>query len=541
MPQFKFKNQDLGLAALLAGLTMVLLVATAPAVGLTWDEPSQIGASESYMHWVGLALRHPTQALGSEAISTYWTPNREHPPLDKLWSGLVWEAARHFFDDLTAHRLGNMMLAGWLVGLVFLLVAENYGRAAGLFGAAALLAMPRFFFHAHLDVLDVPVAFAIFAVTYLFWRVVDRPEWWWALVLGVAWGLAEAVKLNATFLPVALGAWLVIFRRKWITLPRVAAIGVAAPLTFLLAWPWLYHGTFSRIIGYIKFHVNHNPIGAWYFGHYDLPPPWHYALVMTWAVTPLTLLLLIFAGVARAGRGRQDGGLGWLLAISALVPMLPFIVGHSIVYDGERLFLAAFPFLAALAGVGFGWLTGRVRELAERWKRPALAGLITLACAGVLLAPPVMATVSLYPHLLSYYSAGVGGLPGATKLGLETTYWAETYAEAIPFLSAHAKKGDRIWVEPFSYDIFIYYQMHGRLNPGLVILNDAPAKSLLGPDAPQPVLGTFRTADWFVVESREAQYGEFPEEVALRDFLSVRKPANELSYQGVPLLRVYQK
>jgi 4-amino-4-deoxy-L-arabinose transferase-like glycosyltransferase len=541
MPKSDFKINHGRMAALLAGLTIILLVATAPAVGLTWDEPSYMGSAESYAHWVGVLVRHPTQAFSAQTIDAYWTSGREHPPLDKLWSGLVWEAARHFFDDLTAHRLGNMILAGWLAGLVYLIVAETYGRTAGLFGAAALLAMPRVFFYAHLAALDLPVAVAIFAVTYLFWRVVDRPEWWWAVVLGVAWGLAEAFKLNATFLPAALGAWLVIFRRKWITLPKLALIGVSAPLTFLLVWPWLYHGTFSRILGYIKFHVNHNPIGAWYFGQYDLPPPWHYALVMTWAVMPLTLILLAFAGMARAGRGQRDGGLGWLLLISALVPMLPFIIGHSIVYDGERLFLPAFPFLAALAGLGFGWLADGVRGLAERWRRPTWAGAMAVGCAAVLLAPPAMATVSLYPHLLSYYSEGVGGLPGAVKMGLDATYWVETYAEAIPFLNAHAKRGDRIWVEPFSYDIFIYYQMHGRLNAGLVILNDAPSKSLLGPDAPQPVMGTFRTADWYVVENRRAQYGEFPEEVALRDFLATRKPVNELSYQGVPLLRVYQK
>jgi len=40
----------------------------------------------------------------------------------------------------------------------------------------------------------------------------------------------------------------------------------------------------------------------------------------------------------------------------------------------------------------------------------------------VLFAPHLTITAHMYPHLLSYYSEAVGGLRGATRLGLETTY-----------------------------------------------------------------------------------------------------------------------
>ena len=70
-----------------------------------------------------------------------------HPPLDKVWSGLAWSAARFALDDLTAHRLGNILLGGALVGMLYHMVATSAGPVAGLAAAAALLTMPRFFFH----------------------------------------------------------------------------------------------------------------------------------------------------------------------------------------------------------------------------------------------------------------------------------------------------------------------------------------------------------------------------------------------------------
>ena len=186
------------------------------------------------------------------------------------------------------------------------LAAEKMGKAAGLFSAAALMSMPRFFFHSHLAALDVPVAAAVFFVTFLFWRTVDRKEWWWGLVLGLAWGLAEAVKLNATFIPIGLFIWFLLFRRKWYVIYRFLLMGFTAVVTFFLVWPWLYHQTWARVMEYVNFELHSSEHGQWYLGNYYLIPPWHFTFVMLWAVVPLTLMLLAFIGMARARRGKQD-------------------------------------------------------------------------------------------------------------------------------------------------------------------------------------------------------------------------------------------
>ena len=168
------KSDDRVIAALLALFTVVLLLATSGAIGVTSDEPVSMEAAESYVGWLLELATQPGSALTAEKINYYWGFNSEHPPADKLWTGLVWAASRGFLDDLTAHRLGNNLLSGVLVALLYLMVAGAYGRMAGLAAAAALVTMPRFFFHSHVAALDVPAALAIFATCYTFYATRDR-------------------------------------------------------------------------------------------------------------------------------------------------------------------------------------------------------------------------------------------------------------------------------------------------------------------------------------------------------------------------------
>jgi 4-amino-4-deoxy-L-arabinose transferase-like glycosyltransferase len=524
-------------------LTAILLTATTPGIGLTWDEPYYIATSVTYLGWFKLLVKNPLGAFTSEAINQYWSITNQHPVLDRIWSGMIWSLSRHVLDDLTAHRLGNILLAAVLIGLLYLLVAQTYGKVAGLFSVAALMSMPRFFFHSHLAALDLPVAAAIFFVTFLFWRTVDRKEWWWGLVLGLAWGLAEAVKLNATFIPIGLLIWVLFFRRKWYLIFRFVLMGLVAVPTFFMVWPWLYHKTWARVIEYVNFNLHSSEHGQWYLGKYYAIPPWHFTLVMMWAVVPLTAILLALIGAVRAGKGRQDQGLGWLLIISVLVPLMPFVIAGFTAYDDDRLFIQVYPFLGALAGIGFGWFLASLRKWTQRINHPALLLTTSVISAAILLSTQVLTMTRLYPHLLSYYSEGLGGLPGATKLGLETTYWCETYAAAIPYINTHAQPGDKIWVEPDSYNVLLYYQLHGQLRQDVKVLNDVsqPA-SVFGPGSPQPIRGKYISANWYIFQYRQSQFGktgyDFPVLAYLKNFAP---PVFQISYQGVPLMGLYRR
>src|SRR5688500_2008165 len=269
--------QRWGISILIAIFVFVLLLATAPDIGLTWDEPAYIAAARSYSGWFKQVFTTPTEAFSEGAITNAWQVNKEHPPLDKIWSGAVWSVARNLTNDLTAHRMGNMILVAVMAGLLYVLIFDAYGQIAGVAAVAALFTMPRFFFHAHLSALDVPAAVSVFIVTFAFWKTIEYKKWTWGLLLGLLWGLALATKINAVFVPITLGLWLMIFRREFRLFLRLIIMGVTAIPVFVAVWPWLYQDTWQRLTEYIAFvTTDHWEIGQYYLGQFFMPPPWHF-------------------------------------------------------------------------------------------------------------------------------------------------------------------------------------------------------------------------------------------------------------------------
>ncbi|HMP40995.1 MAG TPA: glycosyltransferase family 39 protein [Roseiflexaceae bacterium] len=532
------------LVALLSGvLTLLLLLATAGPIGLTWDEPAYIAASELYIEWFDQLRHSPGYALSEAGIRTYWDINHEHPPLNKIWSGLIWMLSRGVLDDLTAHRLGNMLLVGLLAAMLCYSVGRSYGPWAGIAAVLALLSMPRFFFHAHLAALDVPGAVAFFGITALFWHTRERRHIAWDLLLALAWGAGLATKINAAFVLPTLGLWLLAAWR----LPRGVAFGrmlrrlllmtIGGPLVFVALWPWLYHDTVARIDGYIRFiTVDHWQIGQWYLGEFFMPPPWHFPFVMAVAVTPLLIFGLALVGLWRGLRSMQPGAPVVLWMCGAIMPLLALTTGRTMVYDNERLFMPFFPYLAALAGVGivavgqYGaqWLAARGAAVLARGALP----LLLLAA----LLPQSIAAVRLFPHTLSYYSAVVGGLPGAVRLGLETTYWCEVYAAALPLINAETPPGAVIWAEPWSHDVLLYYQLQGRLRPDLRVALTRGAGSILAFKGAAGLEADIGESDYVIVAQRETGLHVNPQITA---WAANRTPILVLERDGVRLMALY--
>ncbi len=530
------------LIPVLIGLvTFVVLLVTNPKIGLTWDEPAYIAAHEAYGDWFDKAFANPEIAF-DESVLGHWQVNHEHPPLGKLWSTLVWTVARNFTDDLTAHRVGNMLLAAIMAGVLFYWMKESYGYTAGFAAVAALFTMPRFFFHAHLAALDIPATFAVFITTFAFWQTRNKSKWTWGILLGVVWGLALATKINAIFLPFTLGLWWLIFSRKGKLALRLVLMGLIAIPVFFAVWPWLYHQTIGRLVEYIGFvTVNHHQIGQYYLGQFYMPPPWHFGFVILWAVLPLSLILLFVAGVIQNRSGKKDNGLGWLFFISALTPVVVIAVSRSLVYDNDRMYMAAYPFIAMLAGLGFAWLVSLLKKLSERWNRKAIFPAAVTVLALLAFLPQLITMARLYPHLLSYYGEGVGGLKGATKMGLETTYWCETYASALDSINAQAEPGDKIWADPWSHDVLIYYQTQGLLREDLVVTSPYPTQTLLYNGAPNPKSVPMVQSDWFIFEHRQTTLGVEGEDNNILKLLSKQQKVDEITFDGVPLMTLYKK
>lgn len=530
---------DRTIAAVLAGVTILLLVATAPQIGLTWDEPVYMVAQQSYVGWLHQLTEAPSFALSQASIDSWWEVNHEHPPLDKLWSGLIAEASRGFLAPLTAARLGNILLVGGLVATLYLLVAQSYGQVAGLLAVLALLSMPRFFFHAHLAALDVPGAIAFFGGIAAFWWTRNTTGLWRNLavgtLLGLVWGAGLATKINAAFALPVLALWVVLFSRRWMHILRLALMTLIGPLVFIALWPWLYHDTSERLVKYILFiTVDHWQIDQWYLGASYMPPPWHFPLAMLVMVLPTTLLLLAIAGLMRGYTDRRtDAPIGlWLLG--ALIPLLALMTGKSMVYDNERLFMPAFPFLAMLTGVGLDGLLVMIRQALA--KRPQLAQAAILAASLAAFAPQTVQSLTLYPHLLSYYSETIGGLPGAARLDMEHTYWCETYAASFEYVNMHARPGAIVWSEDWSHDTLIMSQQAGLLRADLRIARVEGSNSSIPRGNAQSVVADIWEADYVLVQFRQSGFTRTSDR-----FRSERIPALLIERQGVPLLELYER
>jgi 4-amino-4-deoxy-L-arabinose transferase-like glycosyltransferase len=523
---------DKFIAAGLAVFTILILVATAPQIGLTWDEPTYIVAAETYPAWYSELIRQPSYALSSEGVFRYWEPSHEHPPLSKVWSGFVWLVARRIFDDLTAHRLGNILIVSMLIALLYLLVAQYYGRTAGLIAALALLTMPRFFFHAHLAAIDVPVTAMIFAVMYTFWLGHDHPGIRWTLLLGFVWGLALATKIHALFIPtIVLPAWMLIFQRRRYLFIRLVLMGVIGVGFFILSWPWLYHDLLQRLIAYVGFMTTGRlPVDQYYFGQFYAPPPWHFPFIITIVVVPFSILLLSTIGATSMMRNREDRRLGGLLLLGIFGCLMIFTTGLGQVFDNERFMMPVFPYIAALAGIGFVRTIPVVERLLSnrriQLRRQQLVGMMV----AIMFVPHLLLACDLSPHLLSYYSELIGGAYGAKLLGFETTYWCETYSAVLSYLNTHALPNAVVWAQ--CEDVLIYYQLHGKLRPDLKIAggpNGVPAFPgvQLDPD-------TFDEANYVVVQNRQSGFYH-----ALRQWMNARKPVYELKYRRLRLIDVY--
>lgn len=442
----------LGLAAgAVAGLAVLLTLADP---GLTTDEPLDVRPGRTYVE----TLR--ARGFGffeRPVVDRVFRDNAEHPPLGRWLLGVASTLGQPFETVLMggpdpvglyvlSARLAPASAFAALVGLVVSATARRYGAAAGLAAGFSLAVMPRAFAHAHLGALDTFVS--------LFWTLAllaseraltcRRPVAAMAGA-GAVWALALLTKIHAWFLIPVVLVWAFVRLGPGRPARAVGAFAVWAATgigLFVLGWPWLWFDTGSRLRAYLGTGVERAVIRVQYFGtvYADRDVPWHYPWFYFAVTVPVGLHLLGLVGLARGWRERRADRFPLLLA----GPIAMFLVVFSTrlpVYDGERLFLVAFPLWSALIGRGFG--TVWERTSARRWLR---AGLVAV------LAGQAFGVVAIHPFGLSYYNALVGGLPGAETLGLELTYWGDTVDRVLlERLARDVPAGDAAALVPTLY------------------------------------------------------------------------------------------
>jgi len=506
--------------ALLAGLFLASFFAvllTTNSYGPTYDEPHYASAGLDYAKWWVRLGRGDFGALSPDVIEAVWRRNHEHPPLQKCASGISSIALGKLLPGVASIRLPSALWFALAVCAIYLFTRGTWGRRGALFSALAFATMPRIVAHAHFVALDMPVTAWFFITTALVRAGLRKKSWPLALSAGIAFGLALLSKMNAFFLPLLLLPWgLIWYRGRWPKL--VVPLLVIGPGVFLLGWPWLWVAPAAHFGEYLAFHFRHAAYNVWYLGKLHQYAPWHYPFVMTAVSTPAAVLALAIAGAARCWPRRNIDPDRALLLFGLLVTILPSAFPSSPKYNGVRLFLPAFPFLAALSGGGFAWLQLQLVRLlsAKKPVRGLLSALVGVALGTALLSPSARAVSTIHPYQLSYYNALAGGTEGATRRGFETIYWGQVFKEAPEFLDSIAEANPRVLIIPSGCIYLLTMQQDsGLLNPNVQFTGDQQQAGEVGYVMFQMMQSDFTDLCWNLVRSEPPAYAFAAEKTPL--------------------------
>jgi 4-amino-4-deoxy-L-arabinose transferase-like glycosyltransferase len=530
--------------------TFALMLATEPLMAIGWDEGYTLGREARLRDWFYL-LGNParlrahwkpavpdlvqrdrsfppaTQQLdtrskllfGRDALEWFWPFAREepngHPPFYALL-GLGGDFVAPSWRPLPRARLGPIALFSITAGVIFGFFFSRSGLAAAALAAGSWVFQPNLFGHGHYAAYDGVLASLWVLAVFIFARAVlpnngsasAWKRWGWTVFLGIILGCAAATKLTGWFVPLPFLAWAVLYRNA--NAFKTLAVALLIGLIVLLAMmpPW-WQAPLSGIARFLDSNLGRaktQPIEVQFLGTTYITPrqalPWYNTLLWTVAVTPVGFLVFGAIGFWTALRHWRSERLAALIAghwiFLMLLRALPGVPGH----DGVRLFLPAFGLLALLGGVGVDALV----ERGWRWIKPTVALALFEGAASVAIMMPVP---------LSYFSPLVGGLPGATALGMEPTYyWDALTSDARRFLAEQTPPGRTILfrTNPTSW---LYLRETGEL----------PSR-LVGIDPGLPL--------WIVLQNRPGAFDDDDRALAERG-----KPAYTVTKLGVPLVWIF--
>jgi hypothetical protein len=542
-----FADWPVGLAVATVSLTIMIL--TEPFLSIVWDEGYTLGREARVRAWFR-ALRDPvafaerwqppvedlvppnriptplrnqldTHAglLSPAVLHWFWPFAREepdgHPPVYAL-VGLVGDLVAPTWETLPRARLGPMLVFSLACGAVFSFFRSRWGPWSAFAAAGAWMFQPHLFALAHYATYDGLLTSLWTGCLLSFAKAVEREgnssslsrRWRWVAVFGVFAACAMGTKLTGWFLPLPLLAWGIFYRDRRGLVALIAGVLLALAILVVLIPPWWD----NPLLGLDRFlqsnlsRATTTPLKTLFLGEvYETPTgslPWFNTALWTLMVTPVGFLGLALVGVIGVlSRARSDS-LGMLFLVQWAFLMVLRALPHTPGHDGVRQFLPAFGMLALLAGLGAASLQRRLGT----WGK----SLILLAVVEGTLSVGLM-----MPVPLSYYSPLVGGLPGATRMGMEPTYyWDALQPEILGWLNSHTAPDQKVMFSRYPTSLLYLRQTH-QLRVGIL------------PHEP----GDWA---WYVLQNRPGAFGELG-----RGLIAHGHPAQVFSKWGVPLLWVF--
>lgn len=494
---FKIDTIKRNAFVLFIGLT-ILMLWTSCLMPLTWDEGNAIIRSEKIAKWVTFFLNCPpgiSSPFDYEVIQKYCeqtTQTEGHPAgyvlLIAAGNNIVRTAGLEcLLDEKTCYRFGPILLFCIALTAVFLRVGKTFGQTAGMLCLLCIIFMPRVFAHAHIAACDSPLMSCWLLACTLFDTALKNKRG--AILWGIVIGLGFSMKFPGWIIPIPFlifAALELIRRQPTDTIARAFAVGFpTAVFVFYLLNPNLWYEPIEGFLEFFRMNTHRTGnlnIASVFFGqlyYIGRPLPWYNTLVWAGITIPVALLFfllwLIISSVQNYRFSIQNKREHNQLLLLILLNALPLMIIRSIpgtpVHNGVRLFVAAFPFIGILAGLGaarlwsFPWLYQgkRIESLdtivinddikTEKLKTgPTVAPNQTrLRC---LLFQRLLVCVllcgagfNLYwyeSQWLSYYNICIGGLPGAVRSGMEATYyWDALDDKTMNWINDHCVRDEQ--------------------------------------------------------------------------------------------------
>jgi Dolichyl-phosphate-mannose-protein mannosyltransferase len=552
---------------------LILMIATEPNLAIVWDEGYTLGRVDRVRTWIrawqdpakfaetwtppprewemvpadsrSAPLLAPprrdevdsrTKLLAPSVVAWFWPFAREepngHPALYGI-AALVGDLVAPAWAPLPRARLGTMITFSLTAGSLYLFMSRRWGAWAGATAAGAWLLQPHLFSLGHYATYDALLSSLWVGSILAFARATEaaRPCWRWVVAFGVLAGAAASTKLTGWFLPLPFLAWALLYRdrRVWLTLSVGGLVGLA---TLYALNPPFWATPVAAIGRFLQSNLSREQtirIPILFLGRVVKSPsqslPWYNTLLWTALVTPVGFLALALFRVFRGLRpGSAADPFGVLVLIHWVFLLVLRALPHAPGHDAVRQFLPAFGCLAVMAGLG---AAAAVKQFG-RWGKVVVVASLIEGAASVALMMPVP---------LSYFSPIVGGLPGATRLGMEPTfYWDSLTNDALDWLNDHTPPDRSIQFCDFPYSL-LYLRQTGRLRSP-VLLPEGRSWTRTGLKSSTPMLGVphdeAASVQWYVLQNRPGLFHAWDRVLKDRG-----RPSREVSKFGVPLLLIY--
>lgn len=424
---------------------------------------------------------------------------------------------------MQAHNLVIPLLVACLLIVLVRFAAVRFGALGGIAAGLFLIASPRFFANAEVNLRDVPVACAYATATLLGYRALTGGSLRWWIGTGVMTGIALGAKANALFIPPQFLLFLLLaasvpglrsrasLRWSWpgFALGTLAVLGT----NFLVSphyWSMPISGPLTRLSEIMRLGSSHFDEGV----TSTTSTMTHYAPWLILTTTPIVILVLAGLGLVSNKLSRPlRAFLFAALVVTVGRNMLPGVRNHG----GIRRFLEFYPYVCIAAGAGLAALHGaivlRARGTAMRYAAHSIA-------AACLLFPSIQ-SLRTNPNGIAYFNVLAGGLEGAQRSGIPnaTDYWANSYWQAFGWLNEHAEADSQILVPIAAHVAASIAPV--RLRKDLSLLNSA-----VGPEH-GIVYALFIT--------RRRAYHAFERALEQR-----MEPAHDIRLQGGVLTRIYR-